>query len=368
MKILIVRLGAIGDVIHTLPALAALRRTHPAAHLTWIVEAGASASLLAQNPYLDELIEIDNHKWRRSPGAIATRNQIRALVGKLRSEHYDVSLDFQGLIKSAVIPYLARIPRRLGFERRSLREPAAGLLLNERVAASDDDHIIRKNLKLAQALGCSPDLAYEFPVSTSVEDSDYIAGQLSQVGHRPAILNPGGGWPTKLWAVRRFAEIGKRLSKHFGIPSVITFGPGEEVLADEIVAECKNEPVTAVGTSLKQFLILAREARLFVGGDTGPMHLAAAAGTPIVALFGPTSSRRNGPFALEDIIVERDDLECRTDCYRRNCEHTSCMDLPTEVVWRAIVERLSKDSAEVVNMLRQSPQWWHSVETDLIEE
>jgi lipopolysaccharide heptosyltransferase I len=367
MKILIVRLGAIGDVIHVLPALSALRRAHPQAYISWAVESGATATLLSDNPLLDEVIVLDNRKWRRSPGQAATRNEIRTLVRGLRESRYDVSLDFQGLLKSAVIPFLARIPRRIGFAFEALREPASGFLLTERVSVSNDEHVIRKNLELAASMGAPTDLEYEFPLHAAETDRQYITSQLSEIGEHPALVNPGGGWSTKLWSPERFAEVARRLWKHFGIPSVITYGPGEESLAEQVVARCRNEPVRHLKTSLRQFLVLARDARIFVGGDTGPMHLAAAVGTPIVSIFGPTSSRRNGPFSRDDIVVERDDLECRVDCYRRKCQHTSCMDLPTEVVWRAVVERLGRSAVEGTDPLDASQLWWHTVEAGLRE-
>ena len=365
MKILIVRLGAIGDVIHALPALSALRRTHPKSYISWIVESGAAANLLTDNPDLDELIVIDNRKWRGSPASAATWGEIRSLINKLRASNYDVSLDFQGLLKSAVIPFFARIPRRVGFALHALREPAAAGLLTERIPVSDDEHVIIKNLRLAGAVGAGADFPYEFPIAANDHDREYIAEHLSVIGRKPAILNPGGGWPTKLWQPESFAEIAKRLWKHFGIPSVITYGPGEEPLVERIIHQCQEEPVTALKTSLKELFVFCSEASIFVGSDTGPMHLAAAAGTPIVSIFGPTSSRRNGPFSRSDIVVERDDLECRVDCYRRRCEHTSCMDIPTEVVWRAVVERLGRRAAETSELLEQGQLWWHSVEADL---
>src|SRR5262249_16889300 len=155
-----------------------------------------------------------------------------------------------------------------------------------------------------------------------------------------AILNPGGGWPTKLWHTSEFAAIADRLWEVYGIRSAVTYGPGELSLAQAVVAQSRTGAAFALDSTLKQFLALAARARLFLGGDTGPMHLAAAARTPIVALFGPTSARRNGPFAADDVVVERFDLDCRVDCYRRYCSHTSCMKIPVESVWREIEMRL----------------------------
>lgn len=343
-KILIVRLGAIGDVIHTLPALAALRRALPEAHLAWAVERGGAAKILRGNPYLDELIELDLRGWRKNLTKASTISTIRKNLSFLRAAKYDLSLDFQGLFKSAMVPWLAGIPRRIGFARLALREPMCAWLLNEQVPADDAGHIIKKNLQLVQHLGCAAPGEFEFPISLDAEDERFAEEQMNRCGGSLAILNPGGGWPTKLWHTSDFAAIADRLWEAFGIRSAITYGPGEASLAQAVVAQSRTGAAFALDSTLKQFLALAARAKLFLGGDTGPMHLAAAARTPIVALFGPTSARRNGPFAKEDEVVERFDLECRRDCYRRYCSHTSCMKLPVETVWQAIVKRLQTAS------------------------
>ncbi|MFN0108413.1 MAG: glycosyltransferase family 9 protein [Blastocatellia bacterium] len=339
-KILIIRLGAIGDVVHTLPALAALRHALPEAHLAWAVERGGASKLLQGNPYLDELIELDLRGWRKNWKAAETRAAALASLAKLREAKFNLALDFQGLLKSAAVGWLARIPRRVGFEKQALREPASRWLLTEHARANDDHHIIKKNLQLVASLGYDVPPSYEFPIYLDEADHQFAKEQIEQNNGSLAILNPGGGWPTKLWHTSEFAAVADRLWQAYGIRSAITYGPGELTLAQLVVAQSKTGAAFPLASTLKQFWALAKHAKLFLGGDTGPMHLAAAARTPIVALFGPTSSRRNGPFASDDLIVERDDLDCRTDCYRRYCSHTSCMKLPVELVWDAVVRRL----------------------------
>jgi heptosyltransferase I len=340
MRILIVRLGAIGDVVHTLPALAALRHAMPEAHLAWAVERGGAAKLLKGNPCLDELIELDLRGWRREPARFETLAAIRATAARLRRPGFDTALDFQGLIKSASIPWLARIPRRIGFERAALREPLSALMLTEQVEADDRDHVIKKNLRLAAHLECQFTGEYDFPIEIEPEDELFARRQQDRFNGSFAILNPGGGWPTKLWSPDCFAAIADRLWEAYRIRSAVTYGPGEEGLARSIAGQSRTGAAVLLDSTLKQFFALAQKARLFIGGDTGPMHLAAAAGTPIVAIFGPTSSRRNGPFSNDDVVIERSDLDCRTDCYRRACSHNSCMKIPTEMVWRGIEKRL----------------------------
>jgi lipopolysaccharide heptosyltransferase I len=339
-RILIVRLGAIGDVVHTLPALACLRRALPQAHLAWAVERGSAAKLLAGNPCLDDLIELDLRGWRKRLSKAETISAIRAGVSGLRKQKFDLSLDFQGLLKSAMVPWLARIPRRIGFAKEALRERMSYHLLTESVPADDDDHIIKKNLRLVEHLGHDVSGEYDFPIAIDVEDERFADEQMDRCGGALAILNPGGGWPTKLWHTLELATIADRLWKVYGIRSAVTYGPGELSRAQAVVAQTRTGAAFPLASTLKQFWALAKRAKLFLGGDTGPMHLAAAARTPIVALFGPTSARRNGPFAIGDRVVERSDLECRTDCYRRYCSHTSCMKLPVDAVWQAVVERL----------------------------
>ena len=343
-KILIVRLGAIGDVVHTLPALAALRHALPGVHLAWAVERGGASNLLQNNPYLDQLIELDLRGWRKSWKNTETRTAMFASLARLRAAKFDLALDFQGLLKSAAVAWLAGIPRRIGFDKQSLREPASRWLLTEQVAADDANHVIKKNLQLVAALGCEVPMDFEFPITLNTEDEQFASEQIERNNGALAILNPGGGWSTKLWHTSEFAAIADRLWEAFGIRSAITYGPGELTLAQLVVAQSKTGAAFPLASTLKQFWALARKASLFLGSDTGPMHLAAAAGTPIVALFGPTSARRNGPFSKEDIVVERFDLDCRTDCYRRYCSHTSCMKIPVEQVWQGVVKRLQPES------------------------
>jgi lipopolysaccharide heptosyltransferase I len=340
MRILIVRLGAIGDVVHALPALAILRRALPDAHLAWAVERGAAAKLLKGNPCLDELVELDLRGWRKGPVSSSRLAEIRETVARLRRPGFDVALDFQGLIKSAVIPWLARIPRRIGFEREGLREPLSAFMLTERVAVDDWDHVIRKNIRLAAHIGCDDTGEYDFPIELQPEDELFASQQQDRYNGSFAIINPGGGWPTKLWSSDSFAAIADRLWEAYQIRPVVTYGPGEEGLAQSIAGQSRTGVVVLLESTLKQFFACAQRARLFIGGDTGPMHLAAAAGAPIVAIFGPTSSRRNGPFSLSDVVIERTDLDCRTDCYRRACSHNSCMKIPVEMVWQGVERRL----------------------------
>ena len=203
MRILIVKLGSIGDIVHTLPSLAAIRKAMPDAEISWVVE-GRAAEILRDNPILDRLIEVDTKALRRGLMSGETLRAPRQQLRQLRASAFDLALDFQGLLKSASIARLSGARRIFGFSRASLREPVARILFSKSIRISKNSHIIRKNLALAQgALGISVpedvrDL--EFPIATnSIHEAEAQDAELL-AGGSYAILNPGGGWPTKLWS------------------------------------------------------------------------------------------------------------------------------------------------------------------------
>jgi heptosyltransferase-1 len=341
MRILIVKLGSIGDIVHTLPALAAIRKAMPQAEISWVVESRAS-EILRDNPLLDRLIEVDTKALRRGLMSGETLRAPRQQLRQLRASAFDLALDFQGLLKSATIARLSGARRVLGFSRDGLREPASRILLSESIPISKNSHVIRKNLALASgALGILiPDDPndFEFPIATS---SIHRAEALNASAESDyAILNPGGGWPTKLWSAERFGRLADELWSHYGLHSLITHGPGEAELARTVLRSSQSGKARAVEVSLKGFYELAKRTQIYVGGDTGPTHLAIAAGAPIVGLFGPTEWWRNGSLRASDLCVERVDIDCRTDCHRRACSKWICMDIEVERVFQAVGQRL----------------------------
>ena len=345
MRILIVKLGSIGDIVHTLPALAALRAAMPQAEISWVVER-QSAEILRDNPLLDRLIEVDTKALRRGLMSGETLRAPRQQLRRLRASAFDIALDFQGLLKSASIARLSGARRVFGFSRTGLREPASAIFLSKRVAVPKKIHVIRKSLLLLRdALGVAvPEEAAEFSFPIEVESKDKAAAEEAAAdgGGKYAILNPGGGWPTKLWSVDRFGKLADLLWSRYGITSLVTFGPGELDLAEGVLRASTSGKARPTSVSLKAFYSLARSARVYVGGDTGPTHIAVAAGTPIVGLFGPTEWWRNGSPRPEDICVERTDIDCRVDCHRRSCSKWICMDIEVERVMQAVARRIGR--------------------------
>jgi heptosyltransferase I len=249
-------------------------------------------------------------------------------------------------LKSASLARLSGAKQIFGFSRAQLREPASRILLHNVVKTESGVHVIAKNLVLAEGALNIPiprsASEFEFPIAIG-SDFDREADKAVGVsGQSFAILNPGGGWVTKNWSPERFGSLADELWTNNRMNSLITYGPGEADLASRVVNASRSGRARAVDISLKGFVALARRASVYVGGDTGPTHLAIAAGTPIVGLFGPTAWWRNGSPRSADVCVERDDIGCRTDCNRRTCSDWICMEIPVDRVSAAVSERLSR--------------------------
>jgi len=345
MRILIVKLGSIGDIVHTLPALAAMRRALPDAEVSWVVERGSS-EILKDNPILDRLIEVDTKALRRGLMSGETLRAPRQQLRLLRASAFDLALDFQGLLKSSLAARLSRAQRVYGFARDALREPASRFLVHETVPIPSGLHVIRKNLTLVEsALGIpvpdDPD-DFEFPIGVNPTHKSEAAEAARGTEGRYAILNPGGGWPTKLWSAEKFGALADQLWNRFRLHSFVTYGPGEAGLAEHVLSRSSSGKAQALCLSLKGFFALAKEATVYIGGDTGPTHLALAARAPVVGLFGPTEWWRNGSPYPDDICVERNDIDCRVDCHRRSCSKWICMDIDVERVLHAVTDRLAR--------------------------
>lgn len=304
-RLLVVRLGSLGDLVHTLPAVAAIRRAHPFAQIDWLVDR-VHRELLDLVPVISATIPL-----RKATGG----GWLQALR-ELRARQYDVAVDFQGLVKSAALARLSGAARVVGFDRRAARESMAPVFYTERVAVGETGHVIDKNLRLAATLG-APTHAREFPLLPM--PSAAVDTLREQGLTEYALINCGAAWPNKRWPPDRFGRIAAHVRERHGLTSVVLWGPGEAELAEAVVAASDGAAVAAPSTGLADLVAIAQGARLIVSGDTGPTHVASALDTPVVALFGPTDPARNGPWVEADEVLSRyPRCVCR---YQRVCRH-----------------------------------------------
>lgn len=300
-RILIVRLSAVGDVLHGLPVLNALRDQLPQAFLAWVVE-GRAGTLLERHPSLDELICVPRG-WLKSP------RQVLRLRRRMRQLAFDVSIDVQGLTKSALAGWLSGAPRRIGFGGVAGRELSPWL--NTELVDTSARHVIERNLDLLLPLGISRP-AVRFGLTERAIDGLRAKAMLVQAGLTPsfAVINPGAGWTSKLWPPQRFGEVARYLGREHGLPSLVVWaGPQEQRWACQIVANAGGHAQIAPATSLLELAALTRRARMFIASDTGPLHLAAAVGTPCVGLYGPMPASRNGPYGTQHIALQKATFE-----------------------------------------------------------
>lgn len=333
-RLLVVRLGSLGDLVHTLPAVSAIHRTFPQLEIDWLVD-GIHEEFLTLVPILNSVVTLTEPSAR---GWWAVRRRLRA-------RRYDAALDFQGLVKSAALSRFSGATRTLGFDRASLREPAAALLYSERVAVEPGGHVIQKNLRLAATIGAAS-ATIEFPIRPV--ESPALAAVQAQVRSPFALLNPGAAWPNKRWPADRFGRLARWLLGQHGLSSVALWGPGEQDLARAIVRESSGAATEAPPSRLTDLVALSRAARLVVSGDTGPTHIAAAVGTPVVAIFGPTDPVRNGPWSADDRSLSR---YATCDChYERRCRRSAeqwCLGTISEdEVRQAVSERLNRTDSK----------------------
>ncbi len=317
MEILFVKLGALGDVINTLPLAVTLKR-HFNARITWLVEP-LSEPLLRRHPSVDTVIRFD--KKRRLSRVFAVRR-------RLKQNRFDIVLDLQRLWKSGLFAMTAPADRRIGFDRKRCKE-MTWLLPFERIAPADPGrHMLLQYLEFAAHLG-APESEIEWGICVP----DVLPSGLPQ---RFAVLNIGATKPANRWTVQGFAELADAVWKSYGIESVLTGGPGDAAMARSIAGRAENEPHNLVGkTSIDELTAVINRAQFVVSCDTGPMHLAVALGRPVVALFGPSDPRRTGPFYGE---VIRKDLPC-VPCNRSRCGSPLCMQ---GIEARDVMERIER--------------------------
>ena len=337
-KILIVRLGSLGDIVHTVPTQQRLSRCFPDAEIHWVVEPPYDI-LLRHIPGISQVWLAATRKWRHH---ITSSFEIIHLVRSLRRERFTVALDFQGLLKSAVLARLSGARRIIGFAPERFKEPSAGYFYSETAVGDDGSkrHAVEINAQLARFLGCRENgIGPLVPLQIPSKSLHYVDQNLQKLKiEQPILINPGAGWVTKLWPAENYAQLSVRIEEELNLPTLFTFGPGEEDLMEKVRKAISPRPVASFPTDILQLAALCQRARLFVGGDTGPLHLAVALGTPTVAILGPTAAWRNGPFNSDDHVVKRQ-LFC-SNSYKRTCDEFICMNIPVREVFDSVVQRL----------------------------
>jgi len=336
-RVLIVRLGALGDIVHAIPVAAALRRAFPAARIDWLVSA-KHREILDLVPVVDRRLAINDR------GEAGGGTPMLDAIRELRRADYDVALDLQGLLKSAILARSAGARRVIGFSSRYVRERLARVFYTEAHDPGGVPHIVHQNLALLEPLGLT-EIAPEFPIDPVNSE---IARQVRErTGGRYAMLNPGATWPNKRWPPSRFGAVAASLGDRHRVMSVVMWGPGEQSLAEEVVAASAGAATLLPRTSIADLVALARGAALMVSGDTGPTHVAAAVGTPIVGIYGPTRPSRNGPWSPSDVTVSRDRIcQCR---HLRRCrlERMCVLDIEVDEVLSAVERRLAAEPSRV---------------------
>ena len=359
-----VRLGAMGDILHALPAVTALRQAHPAWQIGWVVDprwqpllkagsggareeeyrdqgSGIGQSRSGVMPVVDRLHFAPSREWKRHPFSAETIRSINGLRRELRAAQYNAVLDLQGSIRSAVIARMSGCPRRIG--EAHPREWPAQWFSTERIATRGA-HVIEQDVELARAIaGDKLEAATPLlPVDAEAENwcAAWLSGHAAQTGDRLlALIAPGAGWGAKRWLPERYAAVAAGL-KDRGLTVLVNAGPGEESLARPIVAASAAIPVAA---TLAQLMALTRRVALAIGGDTGPLHLAAALGRPVVGIYGPTDPSRNGPYGTHARILRSPGS--RRDHTRRDAPEAGLLTIAPEDVLRAADELLSEKKA-----------------------
>jgi heptosyltransferase-1 len=349
VNILIVRLGSLGDIVHALPTAAALADRFLSARIDWLVDARYKV-ILDYVPIVARRLVVSTSRHAASLGGQAGpqarvfpgRRALPAAVAELRRGGYDVALDLQGLLKSAVLARLSGARRVIGFAPAHLRERAARWFYTETVDPGGARHVVDKNLAALAAVGITG-APRRFPIEVPPSP---IVGDVRRRLALPAddsfaLINPAAAWPNKQWPPERFGAVAAEVHARHNLRSAILWGPGEEPLARTVAERSGGSAVTAPATTIADLVHLARAARLMIAGDTGPLHIAAAVGTPIVGLFGPTDPQRNGPWDSADITLSRyDACVCH---YERCCRRaTACLaDISIEDLVAAIDRRLA---------------------------
>ena len=341
MNILMVKLSAIGDVIHTLPSLTALRRLYPDAHITWVVEEAAQ-DIILHHPYLDEVIIFRRKNWmtdfKRGEWQ-SVRRDVRSFLALLHSRRYDLVIDFHGLFKSAMVVLASGGKRKLGYD--SWQE-LSGLFLNEKIPEDMNKHAVDRYLDFPRYLGATVGQAeFILPIHSDAQAGCLaLQNAFSLKKNNYIAVNPIALWKTKLWDNQKFAELADMIQRRLQIPVVFT-GRDKESF-DTITSKMTTKGINIGGrTTLMELACIYKDALAVISTDSGPMHLAAAVGTPVIALFGPTDPARTGPYGTGHTVI-RAGLSC-SPCLLKKCSTKQCMeDILPEQVFAAVEKMLPR--------------------------
>ena len=340
MNILIVKLSAIGDVVHTLPSLAALRNLYPDAHITWVIEE-ASSDLIQSHPYLDRVIISRRKKWidDLKHGRIdKSLREMKSFIHDLKARPYDLVIDFHGLFKSAMVVSLSSGKRKLGYD--SMQE-LSGFFLNEKIPEDMKKHAVDRYLDFPRYLGADVKEA-EFLIPIGEENKRNVEGLLRTHGiekeDKYVAISPVALWETKLWEDEKFARLCDLITEEQKVKVVFTGSDRGKL--ERIQSLMKSSSINLGGkTTLRELAYLYQLASLLITTDSGPMHIAAAVGTPVIALFGPTDPLRTGPYGKGHEVI-RKELPC-SPCFLKKCDSKKCMrDITVEEVFQAVKEKL----------------------------
>ncbi len=325
-KILIVKPSSLGDVVHSMPFLYVVKDAFPKAEIHWLIAKGLEG-LLEDHPMVKRLWIINKDQWKNLKKIKNTASEFRNLFKKLRDESYDIAIDLQGLLRSGLLTYATRSPLRIGF--KEARE-ASNLFYTHKIKGGKEVHAVDRYLKIASAIGCeTEDISFPMPL---IKESDKLK-KLKEYVEDYAVIVPGARWKTKKWPPNRFGELASILD----IKTLIVGSTSDIGISKLIENESNGKALSIAGdTNIKELISIIRNARYVISNDSGPMHIAAAFGTPVVAIFGPTNPVRTGPYGRNHIIV-KSDIEC-TPCYKKNCKSVKCMDdVSVEKVYKAVM-------------------------------
>ena len=328
---LVVRLGSLGDIVHTLPAVAGLRESFPKAGIVWLTHPRWK-ELIESSELATEIWETDTRSYK----------SLREVIGKTRKQKFTAAIDYQGLWKSATLPFLGGVSRRIGFSSETIREFGVPILYTDRVR-STQPHIADQNGELSLCAGARNGTALAALAVPTIQEAFVLQLLRDSAVERYVVLSPAGGWRSKCWPPDRYGALCQKIRAILGLRCVLNYGPGEEDTVSSIKAASGEADPIAYNGSLVQLMALLRNAGCVVGGDTGPLHLAVALGTPVIAIFGPTDPARNGPYRPAarsastcpvDIVLRSPHAE--TTYKRRDQADPSILEIDVDAVFDAV--------------------------------